>query len=277
MGEKSKIGWTDHSFNGWIGCKHVSPGCAHCYAEALNSRMGWCEWGKNHYRTSEDMWKKPLQWNEKYPGEKVFCESMGDFLDEDVPYRWRHDLWDLIIECPNLWWLMLTKRPENWPLLTYPVPNNVWFGVSVENKKYTHRLLGLLVAKEHLGVNHTFISFEPLLGDVGSIEDYFRYGVPDWIIIGGESGPKARPMDPKWADDIIFQAKAYHIPIFVKQLGGHPDKREDMAEFPDYLQRQELPEIFQAVPSLGGYQFSSGEKRSSVQDTDQGEGKSLSG
>jgi protein gp37 len=277
MGYKSKIGWTDNTFNGWIGCKHVSPGCAHCYAETLNNRMGWTEWGKTYYRTSEDLWKKPIAWNKKYPGDTVFCQSMSDILDPDVPWEWRRDLWALIRETPDLHWLLLTKRPEEWMLLPADMPSNVWFGVSIENQAYRHRLLGLLVAKDRLNIQHTFVSFEPLIGKVEYIEDYFKYGVPDWIIIGGESGPKCRPMKEEWAEQIILEAKAYNIPIFVKQMGGHPDKRENLEDLPEHLRKQQIPEQFWTDAYLDRMQLPSGEKRSPLQDTDQGKGKSLSG
>lgn len=275
--EKSKIGWTDHTFNGWIGCKHVSPGCAHCYAEAMNDRMGWCEWGKTYHRTSEDMWKKPIAWNKKYPGQRVFCESMGDILDPDVPWEWKRDLWALIRETPNLFWLLLTKRPEEWMSLPADMPSNVWFGVSIENQAYRSRLLGLLVAKDRLNIHHTFVSFEPLIGPVEFVEDYFGYGVPDWIIIGGESGPKCRPMDPKWADQIIYESKAYNIPVFMKQMGGHPDKRENLEDLPEFLRIQQIPEQFRTDAYLDRAELPSGKKRSTLQDTDQGKGKNLSG
>ncbi len=273
--EKSSIAWTDHTFNGWIGCKKVSAGCAHCYAEALNNRMGWCNWGKTYHRTSENMWKKPIAWNKKYPGERVFCQSMSDVLDPDVPWQWRRDLWALIRETPDLKWLLLTKRPEEWMLLPADMPPNVWFGVSIESQAYRHRLLGLLVAKDRLNIHHTFVSFEPLLGKVEFIEDYYKHGVPDWIIIGGESGPKCRPMEPEWADQIIFEAKEYNIPIFMKQMGGHPDKRENLEDIPEHLRFRQIPEQFWTDAYLDRAALRAKEERSSMQDTDQGKGKSL--
>jgi protein gp37 len=226
--------------------------------------MGWVEWGKTYHRTSEANWKRVLRWNTKYPGEMVFCASMADVLDPDVPWQWRRDLWGLIHETPNLHWLLLTKRPEEWALLPAIMPGNVWFGVSIENQKHKDRLLGLLIAKDRLGANNTFVSYEPLIGPVQHVEDYYHANAADWIIIGGESGPGCRPMDLKWAEDLAYEAKEYEIPVFIKQLGGHPNKREDINEFPKHLQRQEIPILLASK-----YTFSR-EKGFSLPDTGSG-------
>lgn len=120
MGNQTKIAWCDMTFNPWIGCEKVSPGCAHCYAEAMNSRFKGGNWGKGapRRRTSEANWRLPLRWNDKASrrGErlKVFCASMADWLDDAVPIDWLADLLDLIRQTPFLDWLLLTKRPENW-------------------------------------------------------------------------------------------------------------------------------------------------------------------
>src|SRR5579884_4185029 len=140
--KNSKIEWCDHTFNPWIGCTKVSPGCLHCYAESLNLR--WrkgANWGKGatRERTSEAYWKEPLQWN-KAAGEsalyettpeglkkirpRVFCASLADWLDGEVSIEWLVDLLALIHRCNNLNWLLLTKRPENWkPRLAFALNN----------------------------------------------------------------------------------------------------------------------------------------------------------
>jgi len=122
--ENSKIEWTDHTFNPWIGCQHVSPGCDHCYAETLmDQRYGKVQWGPHgqRRRTSEDYWKKPIRWNghartfKEQHGHRprIFCASLADVFDNKVPAEWRSDLFDLIRQCRGLDWLLLTKRPQN--------------------------------------------------------------------------------------------------------------------------------------------------------------------
>jgi protein gp37 len=118
MAENSKIEWCDHTFNPWIGCQKVSPGCDHCYAEAMmDKRYGRVQWGPHgeRKRTSEDNWKKPLAWAKRANGHRprVFCASLADWLDNRVPLQWRSDLGRLIEATPELDWLLLTKRPEN--------------------------------------------------------------------------------------------------------------------------------------------------------------------
>ena len=116
MAENSKIEWCDHTFNPWIGCQKVSPGCDHCYAEHMaDHRFGWVEWGPHgkRKRTSDDNWRKPLRWAKNANGHRprVFCASLADWLDNQVPRQWRSDLGRLIEDTPELDWLMLTKRP----------------------------------------------------------------------------------------------------------------------------------------------------------------------
>jgi protein gp37 len=120
MGEYSKIEWTDHTFNPWTGCTKISPACDHCYAEAWSKRTGLVRW-ENHPRgrTTESYWKEPIKWNARafkrehghWP--RVFCASLADLFDNQVPLEWRGDLFALIRECPRLDWLLLTKRPQN--------------------------------------------------------------------------------------------------------------------------------------------------------------------
>jgi protein gp37 len=122
--EYSKIEWTDHTFNPWIGCQHVSPGCDHCYAEAMmDKRYGKVEWGTHgeRKRTSDANWRQPIKWNaaaRKFRKEhgrrpRVFCASLADVFDNKVPSLWREDLFEVIRECRRLDWLLLTKRPQN--------------------------------------------------------------------------------------------------------------------------------------------------------------------
>ena len=209
MGENSKIEWTDHTWNPWIGCTHVSEGCRNCYAEAdFDKRRHVVEWGpgKPRVRTSEANWKKPLAWNRKAEKDgtrpRVFCASLADWLDPEVHLHWFGDLLKLIRQTPHLDWLLLTKRPELWakrleavqPMLnTFNpgcvlaelwmggyAPPNVWIGTTVENQKATARIPHLLdiPAKVH------FLSCEPLLGLVDLTQVDYREDSPsshEWI------------------------------------------------------------------------------------------------
>ena len=196
MAENSKIEWTDHTFNPWMGCTKVSPGCTHCYAETMmDKRYGKVKWGPQgtRVRTSEAMWKKPLSWNKdewaecdvcgwrgKYDKEtlcpdcnhpmirvmkqtrqRVFCASLADvFEDRPDVFLWRNDLFQLIEQTPNLDWLILTKRPEN---INRAMPENVWLGVSVENQKEANKRIPLL---QIMPARIKFLSCEPLLGHI---------------------------------------------------------------------------------------------------------------
>ena len=157
MGENSEIEWTDHTFNPWIGCTNISPGCEHCYAEAIALRFGHAQWG-NHprNRTSEGTWRKPYQWSAKGKEfksthgrrQRVFCASMADVFDNQAPREWRHDLFALIRDCRRLDWLLLTKRPQN---IRKMLPadwgdgyRNVWLGVTGENQEWFDRRWSIL-------------------------------------------------------------------------------------------------------------------------------------
>lgn len=226
MAENSKIEWTDHTFNPWIGCQKVSPGCDHCYAESLSKRYGWVEWGPHgeRKRTSEANWRKPLQWAKaarrtgKRP--RVFCASLADVWDNQVPVQWRRDLFNLIWETPELDWLLLTKRPENigkmlWPAIgeaeLWPW-DNVWLGFTAEDQE---RFDWRWERAKEIPAKVWFVSYEPALGPL-----FIRPHLPDWIICGGESGPGARQMNPAWARDLRDQCAASGVNFFMKQMTG---------------------------------------------------------
>ena len=213
MGESSSIGWTNATFNIVLGCTPVSPGCANCYAEKLakRNRVGW---GPNAARRTlaDSTWAKPLAWNRKAARDgvrrRVFCGSMGDvFEDHPTVNRERQRLWPLIRQTPGLDWLLLTKRPErinkclpdDWGEDGYP---NVWIGTSIEDQPRADERLGHLANSYANG--RTFVSAEPLLGpiDMGRMLMFIR-----WVIVGGESGPGFRPMEPEWADSIRQQCE----------------------------------------------------------------------
>src|SRR5258708_15937903 len=237
--KNSSIEWTHHTFNPWQGCTKVSAGCAHCYAETLSNRWGKDLWGpgRERQRTSAAYWKQPLRWNKEaaMAGERhrVFCASMADVFDEAVPNEWRMELWELIAKTENLDWLLLTKRPKNALGMLHHFWDNVWVGTSVEDQATANERIPILL---QIPVRVLFLSCEPLLGPL----DLFPVKV-DWVIVGGESGPKHRPMRTIWAAAIIQQCTFAHVPVFTKPLGGSPDKRGDINEFPEYLRIREFP------------------------------------
>lgn len=254
MADESMITWTHSTFNPWMGCAKVSAGCKNCYAEQLmDKRYGTVEWGVQGKRvkTSVPYWRKPLIWNGQAGREgvrrRVFCGSLCDVF-EDTPQvaNWRGELFGLIEKTQNLDWLLLTKRPErifslgtdavgeifdNW-MARNP---HVWLGTSVENEEvFDQRVEALtsVFARVH------FLSMEPLLGPV---KLRFKYHPVDWVIVGGESGAKCRSMDVEWARDIMKYCRQYDIRFFMKQMGGHPNKRESLESLPDDLRVREYP------------------------------------
>ena len=279
--ENSKIEWTDSTFNPFIGCQKVSPGCQHCYAETLmDTRYGRVKWGPQgtRVRTSAENWRKPLAWNRQewwecrdcgYRGnvhsfddycpvcrksncsptrQRVFCASLADvFEDRPELEEWRDDLWELIHSTPNLDWLLLTKRPENVVRMMNPAPTekvpapylaggdylpNVWLGTSIENQEVADKRIPELLK---IPARVRFLSVEPLLDRIDlkfgitNLDDVADYlDVPewkgqriDWVIVGGESGPHARPMHPDWARSIRDQCQAAGVPFHFKQWGEY--------------------------------------------------------
>jgi protein gp37 len=225
MAENSKIEWCSHTFNPWIGCQHVSAGCDHCYAETQNAFRRWVpEWGPgtDRRRTSEANWKKPLAWAKAARGfnerPRVFCASLADWLDNMAEERWREDLCNLIEATPELDWLLLTKRPENYRRLApYPwrigaPPPNVWLGITAEDQPNYDRRWPII---REIDASVLFVSYEPALGPL-HIADFISY--PDWIICGGESGGHARMMDPAWARHLRDQCARRGVSYFFKQM-----------------------------------------------------------
>jgi len=242
--QNSKIEWTDHTFNPWWGCIRVSPGCEHCYAETLAHRYGHAVWGPAkttpRREMSENYWKQPIKWNaaamQAGTRARVFCASMADVFEDHPqlpPIRAR--LWDLIETTPMLDWLLLTKRPENFRAFlpsgfrSQPPPN-VWLGTSVENQQLADKRIPYLL---DVPAVVRFLSCEPLLGPL-DLDAYLyphfaaddprheprRNGV-EWVIVGGESGPGARPMHPDWARSLRDQAQAAGVPFLFKQHGEY--------------------------------------------------------
>lgn len=226
MGENSKIAWTDHTFNPWIGCTKVSAACDNCYAEderctkALGVRWGH---GQPRHRTAASTWSNPIKWDRKAAAEdiryRVFCASLADVFDTEVDPQWREDLFTLIDLTPNLDWLLLTKRPK--VAAEYfngePTPPNVWVGTTVETKKMMAARLPHLMA---INAPVRFLSVEPQL------ERIPLRGPPgvDWVIVGAESGPSRRPFDLDWARLLRDQCQIAGIPFFLKQTPANTRK-----------------------------------------------------
>ena len=234
----SRIEWTDHTFNPWIGCTKISAGCMNCYAERdWDHRKHLVKWGRGQprHRTSRQNWRQPYLWNAapnvgngRRP--RVFCASLADVFDREVPTRWRDDLFDVIDDCRNLQWLILTKRPEaaaeylvRWIEFDWPWPH-VWIGTSIENADQARARIPTLLEIPAAG---RFVSCEPLLAPVDvqiapsaewSIEHRSLIGV-DWVIAGGESGTAGRPMHPAWARSLRDQCQANDVPFFFKSWG----------------------------------------------------------
>lgn len=294
MGEHTKIEWADHTASFWEGCTKIAPGCTNCYAESYERRMGRDVWGARKPRkitkTGPALIRK-LQRKAAAAGrvDTVFVNDLADFFEDHrgeivdqngnriarrfreyaaitpVPQagdHWatinelRHDAFQLFDQCPNLVFLLLTKRPENirgmwapWPSLTEqqaaamsqelyhdyqderrcPRRKNVWLGTSVSDQKTADRNIPLLIDCVDLA-GGLFVSYEPALDDV----DFDRYAtvgngtithvpwltVLDWLIVGGESGSDARPCQPEWLEWAINQCRGAGTPVFNKQLGA---------------------------------------------------------
>ena len=241
MAEGSKIEWCDHTFNPWIGCQKVSPGCDNCYAETQNAHRKWNggTWGPHapRKRTSEANWRKPRQWASsvravRYPRQRVFCASLADVLDNKVPQEWRNDLWQLIRETPELDWLILTKRPENFADMLpddwgdgYP---NVWLGVTAEDQERADHRIPILIATP---AAVRFVSYEPALGPLDLWSPRYRNGIGsgsafawgqgvNWVIAGGESGANRREADPAWFRAVRDECAAAGCAFFMKQMTG---------------------------------------------------------
>lgn len=313
MSANTKIEWADHTFNPWIGCTKVSPGCDNCYAKAeWDDRRHRAVWGPGQPRSRTKTWGDPEKWNKqafcecmschwrgpkadatfvrnpagfhppiaqalvcpsckqvatlKTTRARVFCASLADVFDNEVPPEWRADLFDLIVTTPHLDWLLLTKRIGNVVGMLPPLVNpfdkifpNVWIGATIVNQAEADRDIPKLLA---VPAAKRFLSMEPLLGPVNLADisdghadstiprEYWEEGFDtedsppavghnclsgerwqrfgdwtehgpriDWVIVGGESGPGARPMHPDWARSLRDQCQAAGVAFLFKQWG----------------------------------------------------------
>lgn len=288
MGEVSNIAWTTSTFNPWIGCTKVGPGCDACYAEAWDARFSadTPHWGPGapRRRTTVQNWNKPLRWQrdrraaldrgEAPLPHRVFCASLADVFDNEVPPAWRSDLWALIAKCPDLEWQIVTKRVGNVSKMTpgRGLPWNVILIATIVNQEEADRDLPKLRAVKRGGFSRYIgVSYEPALGPVdwrpwlpllpyelGT--GYQEIDPPlDWLIIGGESAQGAavaRSFEYEWAWSTITQCKERMVPVFMKQLGSSPlfDRQPfspklidragaDPAEWPKALRVREFPNM----------------------------------
>ncbi len=215
MSDRSEIEWTNATWNPVRGCTKISPGCKHCYAERFSERFRGVpghpfEQGFD-LRLVPDALDLPLRWKR---GRLIFVNSMSDLFHEEVPDEFIFRVIAVMAAAPQHQFQILTKRAARLEAFTQAVslPRNAWFGVSVESAAYTWRI-------EHLRqvpAAVRFLSVEPLLGPVGPLD---LRGI-HWVIVGGESGPHARPIDPAWVRDVRSQCAKSRVPFFFKQWGG---------------------------------------------------------
>jgi len=220
MAMKSSIEWTESTWNPLTGCTKISPGCKHCYAERMALRlqaMGQANYVDGFALTlHEQALGLPLRW--KKP-QTIFVNSMSDMFHAKVPRDFILRAFDVMRRAHWHRFQVLTKRADRLAALDEDLPwaDNIWMGVSVENESYTYRI-------DHLretGAAIKFLSLEPLLGPL----DNLKLDGMDWVIVGGESGPGARPMDSEWVRSIRDQCVDAHVPFFFKQWGGVRKKR----------------------------------------------------
>jgi protein gp37 len=220
VGINSTIEWTESTWNPVTGCTKISPGCAHCYAERIAMRLK--AMGRPNYVNGfqitlhENSLDIPLRW--KKP-QIVFVNSMSDLFHEDVPPSFIKRVFAIMQKASWHKFQILTKRAERLAKIApkLPWPENIWMGVSVENSNFVHRIDSLRKVNSSI----RFLSIEPLLGP---LPDLNLSGI-NWIIVGGESGPNARPMKPEWIHDILDQCKENNVPFFFKQWGGRNKKK----------------------------------------------------
>ena len=217
MVTNTSIEWCDTTWNPVTGCTKVSPGCAHCYAEGIAKRL-WKGRPFEDVRVHADRVNQPYRWRKP---RRVFVNSMSDLFHEDVPFRFIDAVFHVMRETPKHTYQILTKRPDRMRLYmrdtrARSLPN-VWLGVSVENQRMADERIPLLL--DTLAAVR-FLSVEPLLGPV-NLHPWLSGGI-NWVIVGGESGPKARPCELRWIGSIVDQCAAAGVSAFVKQLGARP-------------------------------------------------------
>ena len=220
MAQGSSIEWTEATWNPVTGCTKISPGCKHCYAERMAERLQ--AMGQPNYKNGFDltlqpqMLELPLRWRTP---QTIFVNSMSDLFHDEVPLAYIQRVFDVMRRAHWHRFQVLTKRASRLAELDPEIEwaSNIWMGVSVESAKYVDRIDDLRRTRAHV----RFLSLEPLLGPLPDLD---LRGI-HWAIVGGESGPKARPMDAAWAIDLRDQCRRARVPFFFKQWGGKNKKR----------------------------------------------------
>lgn len=228
---ESAIEWTDATWNPVAGCTVISPGCTNCYAMRMAARLD--AMGQEKYRGltrrsgKRSVWTAKIRLDEKALNipqtwskpRLVFVNSMSDLFHEDVPESFIQSVWSVMEATSRHTYQILTKRPDRMSKIVRTLQKlpNVWLGTSVENADYVDRIDELRAVPAAI----RFISFEPLIGPVGKV----RLSDIDWVIVGGESGPKARPMLEEWVDEIEVACRRVGAAFFFKQWGGKNKKR----------------------------------------------------
>lgn len=220
MTQISSIEWTESTWNPVTGCNKVSPGCKHCYAERMAFRLK--EMGQPKYTNGfkvtlhEDVLEAPLAWRKP---QMIFVNSMSDLFHIDIPMEFIFSVFETMRKASKHTFQVLTKRSERLIELDAEIdwPENVWMGVSVENSDYQYRIDHL----RSINAKVKFLSLEPLLGPLPNLD---LEGI-DWVIVGGESGPGARPMLPDWVTEIRDQCLQSDVAFFFKQWGGVNKKK----------------------------------------------------
>ena len=249
MSDKSAIEWTDATWNPVTGCTKVSPGCAHCYAEAITLRFkrgGPFLPGKTEVKCHHDRLKLPLSW--KTP-RRIFVNSMSDLFHEEVPLDFIGEVFEVMARADRHIFQVLTKRHDR--LLEVfehlPWPPNVWMGVSVENQYWAERRIPNLI---QVPAAVRFLSVEPLRKSL-TLGPFLKD--IDWVIVGGESGPKARPVNPEWVRSIRDECSEAGVLFFFKQWGGRTSKSGGRVLDGEYF--NDVPQQHSIAVNQGDYLY----------------------
>ncbi|MCP4567775.1 MAG: phage Gp37/Gp68 family protein [FCB group bacterium] len=241
MALKSAIEWTESTWNPVTGCTKVSAGCKNCYAERMARRLQ--AMGSPNYSNGfkvalhPDSLKQPLKW--KKP-QLIFVNSMSDLFHKSVPTEFIQQVFDVMNQASHHQYQILTKRSKRLLALDNKLnwSSNIWMGVSVENSRVVERIDDL----RQIRANIKFLSLEPLLGPLPNL----NLDNIDWAIVGGESGPHSRPMDPDWVVDIRNQCLSAKVPFFFKQWGGF-NKKKNGRELEGRTWDETPPQINQVI------------------------------
>ena len=245
MGYRSSIEWTDATWNPVLGCTKVSPGCRNCYAETLSERFrgvpGHPFEDGFDLRLAEHKLNDPLAWK---ASRRVFTCSMSDLFHERVPLEYIQRVFRVMNRASWHAFQVLTKRSARLSEVSSELnwTPNIWMGVSIENADFVHRVRDLVSVPAAL----RFLSLEPLLGPITELP---LEGI-GWVIVGGESGARARPMEPNWVRDIRTQCRRASVAFFLKQLGGRTDKRGGEQAVLDGRQWHEFPRQVSMLPAV---------------------------